>query len=184
MHPFHSMQSIPARNKPINVGPLWAAALAWGLLLPSACRDTLLYGARGLQGDSLLHHGPCVGFRKLLLCTWSTSCPPLHWSGGCRAASVFLVYPSLTPLTQQQLRGGFHPSLNALSQWSHQSECLVWLWPVGPIWSWLELALANMRAAISSHSDQICSLLLPKPCHVNTYIPCWSLVAGSLFVCQ
>lgn len=51
MHPFHSMQSIPARNKPINVGPLWAAALAWGLLLPSACRDTLLYGARGLQGE-------------------------------------------------------------------------------------------------------------------------------------
>lgn len=32
-------------------------------------------GTHGLQRDSLLHHGPLLRCRKLLLCGWSTFCP-------------------------------------------------------------------------------------------------------------
>ena len=35
-----------------------------------------LRGAHGLQGDGLLLRGPLLGCRKLLLCAWSSSCPP------------------------------------------------------------------------------------------------------------
>lgn len=38
----------------------------------AACRDLLCVVPHGLQGDSLLHHGPLLGCRELL-CIWSTS---------------------------------------------------------------------------------------------------------------
>jgi len=41
-----------------------------------AARGDLLHAVYvGCRGDSLLLHGPLLGCRQLLLCTWNTSCP-------------------------------------------------------------------------------------------------------------
>lgn len=55
--------------------------------------------AHGLQRDSLPRNGPFLGCRKLLLCTWSNSCPPSALTSV--PAGLFFSHPSL--LFQLQL---------------------------------------------------------------------------------
>ena len=113
-----------------------------------------LYG--GLQGDSLLLHGPLLGCRELLLCTWSTSCPPsaLTWmaalsqssllSPSCCCAAIFLILQSALP---------------------QHTQCHSWLSSGSnkPIW--------NNRSQLCSDKGQRWALLttplLPEPCHTN-----------------
>lgn len=73
-------------------------------LLRGCVRKSAPHGAHELQRDSLLLHGPLLGCRELLLCTWSFSCflPALtrvparpflshfsHLSPRCYCAAVF-----------------------------------------------------------------------------------------------
>lgn len=56
----------------------------------AACGDLLCVVPHGLQGDSLFHHGPILGFRKHLLCIWSIPFFP-----GCLQSYLhFLIPPS------------------------------------------------------------------------------------------
>ena len=53
-----------------------------------------LHDAHGLQGYSLLHCGPLLSFRELLLHLWTTSCPPSALT--LMAAGLFLSHFSLS----------------------------------------------------------------------------------------
>ena len=75
-----------------------------------------MHSAHGLQGDSLLHHGPLLGCRELLLCAWNSPCsssaPPLWWLQG-RFSHMF---SSLSSAVVQQR----FPFLNLLCQRQNQ----------------------------------------------------------------
>lgn len=68
-----------------SVGYPWAAAfrpctlLYHRLLLYGCTGRSVLCGARGLQEDGLLLHGPLLGCRELLFRTWSSSCLLCGW---------------------------------------------------------------------------------------------------------
>jgi len=72
-------------------------------------------GVHELQGDSLLHHGPLLGCRELLLHVWSTSCTDL---AGCRTVSQ----SSLPAAVVQQV---FFPFLK--SAIPERMQCCSWL---------------------------------------------------------
>lgn len=103
---LHSSSTGCASTRPHSPLP---RGLLRGCIWRSAPWDTC-----GLQGDSLLFHRPLLGCRELLLCAWSTSCPPatLTSVSACRAASLTISRSSLPAAVTQQ----FFPSLNLPSQ--------------------------------------------------------------------
>lgn len=107
-------------------------------------------GISVLQGDSLLHYGPLLGCKELLLCAWSTCCPPAALT--LVAAGLFLSF-SCSPFLNLSTPSIAHGSSLAVvgpcwSSWS-------WLWSdVG--WWWALLTEANPAVP-----------QLSKPCHVN-----------------
>lgn len=100
----------------------------------AACGDLFCVAPHGLQGDSLLHHRPLLGYRKLL-CIWSTPFLPR-----CLQSHLhFLTPPSCSCCT-----AFFYPFSNILSKKCNQHCLLAQLWPsMSPCWICQELALVQ-----------------------------------------
>ena len=130
----------------------------------------------GLQGDSLLHCGPLLGCRELLLCAWSTSCPfPMLT---LVPIGLFLSH-FLTSPSQLLSHSFFLPFLNLLSQ-RHNEHCS-WLSSgqqlvlFGARWSWLLTHMGQLRhSACSSHpcSPATTKTLVHKPSTVSVLSSC------------
>jgi len=94
-------------------------------------------------GDSLLHHGPLLGCKELLLHAWSTSCTHL---GVCRAASLTF----LTLFFQLLLQSTFPFLKSALSETHPSITHKPTPASSGSLPEQLELALIRPGAALGS----------------------------------
>lgn len=138
-----------------------------GLLYGCTWRSALRCACR-LQGDSLLHRGPLLACKKLLLHAWSTSCPTgappallLHRL--CRLQGYFshISHSSFSAAVAHQ----FFFLLNLLSQ--RYTECCWWV----QLWQWWKLFgnisyLTWAGAGLCSQRCP-CSPLLTKYAHVS-----------------
>ena len=77
-----------------------------------------LCSAHGLKEDSLLLRGPLLGRRKLLLHSWSTSCPPSAMTLGAAGTLV----PHLFPLSPSCSCTALFPSLQSTLPEAHPAS--------------------------------------------------------------
>lgn len=112
-----------------SVGYPWAAVfklctLLYHGLLHGCMGRSVLCGARGLQEDGLLRHGPPFGCRELLLHAWSSSCLLCAWlllfHFTLLSLTVFFyLFSNMFPFRCHYLAAGPSPVV----QWGH------WNWP-------------------------------------------------------
>ena len=128
-------------------------------------RDLLHMVSMGCRGTACSTLGLCAGCKKLLLCAWSTSCPPSALTSG--SAWLFLSC-FLTPLSHLPLCSSFF-FLNLLSQ--RHKQCHLWAQWCIPF-DGTKSTIGHLLG--SAHRSHSCSFLLPKPRRTNSiHVSSW-----------